>query len=67
VSDVRYPEVEVQLIGETANAYAILGRVMLALRRAGAPKADLDAFEREATAGDYDGLLQTCMRWVTCA
>ena len=33
--EVRYPEVEVVLIGEDGNAYAILGRVLRALRRAG--------------------------------
>jgi hypothetical protein len=67
VSAVRYPEVEVQLTGEAGNACAILARVLHALRHAGVPETDLDAFEREATSRDYDFLLQTCMRWVSCA
>ena len=67
MSDVRYPEGEVQLTGETGNAGAILARVLHALRRAGASPEDLDAFEREAASGDYDHLLQTCTRWVSCA
>lgn len=63
----KYPDVEVQLAGEDGNAYAILGRVMRALRRAGAGDADVAAFHTEATSGDYDHLLQTCMRWVDVA
>jgi hypothetical protein len=56
--------VEVQLSGEDGNAFAILGRVTRALRRADVPKAECDAFLAEATGGDYDELLATCMRWV---
>ena len=52
--EVRYPEVEVVLIGEDGNAYAILGRVLRALRRAGVSKEERDAFVKEATSGDYD-------------
>lgn len=25
---------------------------------------EIDQFRKEATSGDYDHLLQTCMRWV---
>lgn len=60
----KYPEVSVQLSGEDGNVYAILGRVLTALRRAGVNDADRAAFHTEATAGDYDHALQTCMRWV---
>jgi hypothetical protein len=62
--DVRHPEVTVQLSGEDGNAMAIMGRVSRALRRAGCDQKELDAFYTEATSGDYDHLLQTCMRWV---
>lgn len=61
----RYPEVEVELVGQDGNAFAILARVQGAMRRAGVPKADLDAFRDEATSGDYNHLLQTCTRWVS--
>jgi hypothetical protein len=63
----RFPEVEVQLSEEDGNAFAILGRVRRALKAAGATQDDLDAFTAEATAGDYDNLLATCMRWVEVA
>ena len=63
--EVKYPEIEVQLVGEDGNAFAIMGSVTEALRRADVPQAEIDAFIAEATSGDYDRLLQTCMRWVS--
>ena len=57
-------DVEVVLVGEDGNAALIIGRVQKALLRAGAPKEERDEFVREATSGDYDHLLQTCMEWV---
>jgi Domain of unknown function (DUF4314) len=60
----RYPEVQVQLSGEDGNAFAILGRTAAALRQAGVPQEEIEAFFAEATSGDYDHLLQTTMRWV---
>lgn len=63
----RYPNVTVQLTGNDGNAFAILGAVGKALRKAGAPKADQDAFMAEAMGGDYDNLLATAMRWVDVA
>jgi len=60
----RHPEVRVQLTGRDGNAFAILGAVQGALKKAGVDKAERDAFFAEATAGDYDHLLRTAMRWV---
>lgn len=59
-----YPEIVVPMVGEDGNAFAVLGRVQRALKRAGVPAAELDAFRAEATSGDYDALLATVMRWV---
>jgi hypothetical protein len=64
--NVKYPHIEVKLVGEDGNAYSILGRVTRAMRRANAPKDEIDAFTKEATSGNYDHLLQTCLRWVNC-
>ena len=61
----KYPDVRVKLTGTDGNAFAVLGRVTSALRRAAVPKEDRDAFMAEATSGDYDNLLCTCCRWVT--
>ena len=63
-TETRYPEIEVQLTGNDGNAYAVLGAVSKALRRAGVPKEERDEFMDEATAGDYNHLLATCMAWV---
>jgi hypothetical protein len=57
-------DIEVNLVGEDGNAFAILGRCTKAMRRGGVPKSDIDTFLKEATSGDYDHLLQTVMRWV---
>lgn len=61
---VKYPHVKVKLIGEDGNAYAIMGRVTQALRRAKVPQKDIDQYLKESTSGDYDNLLRTAMKWV---
>lgn len=62
--DVKYPDITVALVGGDSNAFTILGTVTKALRKAGHDKDVIDSFMDEATDGDYDHLLQTCMRWV---
>ena len=54
----------VKLIGENGNAFAILGRVRRGILHSDRP-ALADEFIMEATSGDYDHLLATCMRYVT--
>ena len=61
---VKHPNIKVKLTGSDGNAFAILGKVIRALRTANLPKEEIDAFTAEATSGDYDHLLQTCMKWV---
>lgn len=61
---VRYPEIEVQLVGSDGNAFAILGKVRKALRRAGVSNEKIEQFTEEATSGDYDYLLGVCVKWV---
>lgn len=60
---VRHPKVKVQLTGRDGNCFAILGTCLAAARRAGVPRAEIDAFLAEAMAGDYDHLLRVCMTW----
>ena len=64
-TDVKYPEVEVKLVGEDGNAFAIMGRVMKALKDAGIPKDEIDKYYAESTSGDYDNLLRTAVAWVS--
>jgi len=63
-SKVRYPNISVKLVGQDGNAFAILGRVGRALQRGGVSKEERDLFFKQATAGDYNHLLVTCMEWV---
>lgn len=57
-------DIDVELIGNDGNAFSIMGAVQKSLRRAGAPREDLDKYFAEATAGDYDNLLAVTSRWV---
>lgn len=61
---ILYPQVKVKLVGTDGNAFAILGTVQRAMRRAGLTDEQISIFNREATSGDYDHLLATCMRYV---
>jgi hypothetical protein len=65
MSEIKYPEIKVTLTGTDGNAFAIMGAVQKALRKAGVPQTELDAYYIESTSGDYDELLQTAMRWVS--
>ena len=56
--------VSVQLTGNNGNAFAILGAVQKALKRAGAPQSDIDEFMEQASSGDYNNLLNVAMEWV---
>lgn len=60
----KYPNVTVKLTDEDGNAFAILGRVTKAMREAGVEQNEIALFNQTATAGNYDQLLQTVMKWV---
>ena len=61
---VRFPNVTVRLTEEDGNAFAILSRVRIALKRAGAKMSDLEEFTIDATSSDYAHLLATVQKWV---
>jgi len=65
MSDTKYPEIEVELVGQDGNAFAIMASVSKAMRRAQVPQAEIDEYLKESTSGDYDNLLSTAMRWVS--
>ena len=64
----RHPEIAVTLTSDDwiidGRAFEVLGAVQAALRSAGVHDAEVAEFHAEATAGDYDNLLQVAMRWV---
>lgn len=53
----------VKLIGEDGNAFYILGKVKHALKQAGLHE-QAEKYMEEATAGDYNHLLQVTMEYV---
>jgi hypothetical protein len=64
VVEPKFPDVHVQLTGQDGNAFAILAAVKRAMRLAEVSEFDIGCFAKEATTGDYDHLLKTCMEWV---
>ena len=54
----------VKLVGEDGNAFAIMGRVEAALRKAGYSHDETDEYLEEATSGSYEHLLSVTMEWV---
>lgn len=61
---VKYPKIKVKLVGEDGNAFAIMGRVIGALRKANVSNEEIKLFKEEAMSGDYNNLLATCTKWV---
>ena len=61
---IKYHEIEVDLVGTDGNAFALIGKVRQALKANGVSKQEIDDFSKEATSGNYNHLLQTCMKWV---
>lgn len=53
----------VKLVGEDANAFAIMGKVKRALEKAGM-KEEAKKYIEEATSGDYNNLLVVTMKYV---
>lgn len=54
-------KVEMRLVGLNGNAYALIGNFMMNAKRQGWTQEEIELVEAEATAGDYDHLLQTLM------
>lgn len=59
----KFP-MEVKLTGTDGNAYAVMGVVQRALRKAGATEEEIKEYLDESMSGDYGHLLRTAMEWV---
>ena len=57
-------DVAVQLTGNDGNAFAIMGAVSSALKKAGATPEQVKEYKNESMAGDYDNLLRVAFNWV---
>jgi hypothetical protein len=62
---VKYPEIEVSILGRDGNAFAIMGTIQTALSKAGVSKDEISLYIKESMSGDYENLLRTAMRWVS--
>ena len=47
----------VRLTGQDGNAFAVMGTVKKALKKAGYPKEEVDKYLEESMSGDYNNLL----------
>lgn len=63
MTEIKYPEITVELSGQDGNAFMILGLCKRAMQRAHLPQEEIDKFMKEATSGDYNHLLATVMAW----
>ncbi len=61
----KYPDIIVTLTSNDGNAMTILGQCTSTARHHRLNPQEIDVFFAEATSGDYNHLLQTCMRWFT--
>lgn len=64
MTDVKYPEIEVELVGHDGNAFAIIGKVRRALVENGVSKEEIDQYLEESQSGNYDNLLCVAANWV---
>lgn len=63
MSNVKYPNITVNIIGQNGNAFCILGICQRAMEREKLPQSEIDSFMTEAKSGDYNHLLATVMNW----
>lgn len=61
----KFDAITVKLTGRDGNAFAIIGAVTRALRKANVEQSDIDAYTKEAMSGDYDHLLRVTMQTVS--
>lgn len=54
---------KVKLSGVNGNALALVATVSSALKKEGYSKELISDFRKEALSGNYDKVLQTCMKW----
>lgn len=65
--EIKFPNVKAKIVGGDGNAYAILGAVTTAMRRAGIEAEAIEAYKADAMSGDYDHLLRVSMSTVDCS
>lgn len=67
MSEVKFPSVKVQLVGQDGNVFSLLGIVTGAMRKAGIPKEEIQALqERVFGSHSYNEALCIMMETVNC-
>lgn len=61
-TEVKYPNITIDLSDQDGNAFAIIGTCTLALKRNGL-RDQVKPFVLEATSGDYQKLFNTIFSW----
>jgi len=64
-TEIKYPNIIVDLSRVDGNAFSIMGVVTRAMKTNGVPTKEIEAYRTEAMSGSYDNLLATTMRWVS--
>lgn len=57
-------DIDVSLVGKDGNAFAVMGAVRKALRKANVPQEEIEAYQKAAMSGDYNNLLRVTMETV---
>ena len=63
MTEIKYPNITVSLVGQNGNAFNILGICTRAMKQADLPQTEIDSFMSEAMSGGYDHLLATVLAW----
>jgi len=61
---IKYPDLNVKMVGEDGNVFAIIGRVSRALKRAGHREAANEFVEKAISSKSYDEVLCLVMEYV---
>lgn len=62
VNTIKYPHINIPMVGEDGNAFSILGRVSRIMKQ-NKIHNEWEEFHAQATSGDYNKLLSTVMEW----
>ena len=62
----RFPNVKIKLGGQPTGKLPIVIRTTAALRKAGIAEREIDLYQKEALAGDFDNCLAVTLAWVDC-
>ncbi len=66
MTEPRFPKatVEIDRRGPDGNAYVIMARAALAMKKAGATPAEIDGYYAAATSGNHEKLLEVTRSYV---